>query len=356
MMEYEIDEITEIQYMGVKDEQFYDVGMVDTPHMFFANDILVHNSMYLNLNTILESIGVIDLKKYDDEQIKNFIMFSKFLKNSEVYDATEKKGKIILDLKPKFKEMSSKCNSLQNLISSLVTQSMDTLTVKSFNCSNNKIFFKREAISRRVAFLQKKRYAMWVLNNEGVETNKVKCVGLEIVRSSTPLMIQSVLEDIVLTMLKTVDYPSIEKKIREFKLEFMKASPEKIAFPRGIHKLDEYTESVKAGVKKSVPIHVRAAILYNDKILANRKLKSQYEVIHTDSKMKFLYIKPTAAYTENVIGFVDVLPKEFSLEGHIDKELQFDKTFINPLTAVFAAFGWTFPNLINEDISDLFVY
>jgi DNA polymerase elongation subunit (family B) len=314
------------------------------------------DSLYFNMGNIIRSIKGIDWTKYNDEQIKNFIMFAKFLNNSEVYDEKIEKEKKIYELKPDFKGVEDNCKSIQNLIGGLIKSSMDKLTTKSFNCATNKIYFKREGISRRVAFLQKKRYAMWVLNNEGVETNKIKCVGLEIVRSSTPLMIQDVLEDIVFTMLKTVDLPSIEKKIKEFKSEFMKAPPEKIAFPKGVHNLDEYADAWNKGDKSSTPMHARAAILYNNWVLSDKKMKAQYDVIHSDSKMKFLYIKPSSKYTENVIGFVDVLPKEFNLHDSIDRELQFEKTFIGPLTAIFDVFNWQFPNLINEDISDLFVY
>lgn len=355
-MDYIEDEVVSVELQGYQDDYFYDIGMVDTPHMFFANDILVHNSMYLGMGKVINNISAIDWKKYDDEQIKNFIMFGKFSKNSDVYDEKIEDQKKTYKLKPEFKGVEDSCKSIQNLIGGLIKNSMDRLTTKSFNCSSNRIYFKREGISRRVAFLQKKRYAMWVLNNEGVETDKIKCVGLEIVRSSTPLMIQDILENIVLTMLKTVDFKTIESMIREFKSKFMISDPEKIAFPRGVHNLPEYTESWNSGQKTSTPIHARAAILYNNWILSNKKLKTTYDLIYNDSKMKFLYIKPNSQYTENVIGFVDVLPKEFNLNDQIDRELQFEKTFIGPLTAIFDVFGWQFPNLLNEDISDLFVY
>lgn len=322
-------------------------------HVITYNDT---DSCYFSMGKVINSIKGIDWAKYNDEQVKNFIMFGKFLKNSDVYTEKLEKEKKIYDLKPEFKGVEESCKSIQNLVGGLIKGSMDKLTTKSFNCSTNKIYFKREGISRRVAFLKKKRYVMWVLNNEGVETDKIKCVGVEIVRSSTPLIIQDVLEDIVLTMLKTVDYSSIVKRIKEFKIEFMKASPEKIAFPRGIHELDLYTDAWNSGKRTGTPINARAAILYNNWILSDKKLKAQYDVIHSDSKMKFLYIKPNSVYVEDIIGFVDILPKEFNLHDSIDKELQFEKTFINPLTAIFEVFGWTFPNLINEDISDLFVY
>ena len=45
-MNFKIQEITEIEDLGYIEDDFFDVGMIDTPHTFFANDILVHNSVY----------------------------------------------------------------------------------------------------------------------------------------------------------------------------------------------------------------------------------------------------------------------------------------------------------------------
>ena len=43
---------------------------------------------------------------------------------------------------------------------------------------------------------------------------------------------------------------------------------------------------------------------------------------------------------ENVISFINTLPREFELHGHVDYDLQFDKSFIEPLKAVINLVGW----------------
>jgi DNA polymerase elongation subunit (family B) len=62
-----------------------------------------------------------------------------------------------------------------------------------------KIFFKREAIATRGLWVAKKRYALNVYNNEGVQyaEPKLKVMGLEIVRSSTPEAIRKILKEAV---------------------------------------------------------------------------------------------------------------------------------------------------------------
>lgn len=323
------------------------------------------DSVYVNGGRIIDSIKAIDMKKYTTEQIKNFIIFGKPYENKDIYDSKEEKGKSILKLKPEFDKLEDTAKSVQNIIQSLITNAMVHLTTKKFNCKENKIFFKREAVAARAGFLQPKRYVAWVLNNEGVECNKMKCVGVEMVRSSTPLFIQDVLEEVVFDMLKYKSVEMSNEKVKEIRNQFFSAPIEKISFPRGIHGLDKYETNDEENedgtasstpTPKSLPIHVRASLLYNELISNNEHLRNRYSLIKNDSKLKFIYMKPSSTFRSNVLAFVDKWPKELELDKNVDKELQFEKTFIGPMKQFYDLFGWTMPNLKNEDISDLFVF
>ena len=41
------------------------------------------------------------------------------------------------------------------------------------------------------------------------------------------------------------------------------------------------------------------------------------------------------------MAFKDVLPKELKLHNYIDYDLQFDKTFIEPLNLILHSIGWS---------------
>lgn len=313
------------------------------------------DSVYINGGRIIDSITAIDIKKYPIEKVKNFIIYGKPYSNEELYDIHEEKGKKTLKIKPEFRKLEDDAKSIQNVIQTLITNAMIRLTTKKFNCKENKIFFKREAVCMRSGFLQPKRYVSWVLNNEGVECNKLKCVGVEMVRSSTPLFIQKVLEAVVFDMLKFKSLEKSDATVKEIRDNFFKAPIEEISFPRGIHGMDKYEDG---GEKEdsSQPIHVRASLLYNEIISADPILKNKYTLIKNDTKLKFIYMKPSATFRSNVMAFVDKWPKELNLDANIDKELQFEKTFITPMTQFYELFGWSMPNLKNVDMSDLFVY
>ena len=89
---------------------------------------------------------------------------------------------------------------------------------------------------------------------------------------------------------------------------------------------------------KGIPIHVRGAVVYN------RLLKTihsgEYAPIKNGDKIKFVYLKVPNSAQSHVIAFLDTLPTAFELDKFVDKETQFDKTFLNPLKSLASIIGW----------------
>jgi hypothetical protein len=44
---------------------------------------------------------------------------------------------------------------------------------------------------------------------------------------------------------------------------------------------------------------------------------------------------------ENIISVPGILPKEFNLDSYIDYDLQFDKSFLDPLSIILDVIGWS---------------
>ena len=130
-----------------------------------------------------------------------------------------------------------------------------------------------------------------------------------------------------------------QKYISEFKQFFKSLPPEKIAFPRSVSNITIWSDRTTI-YKKSCPIHCRGSLLFN-KYLKENKLTKKYELITNGSRIKFCYLKVPNPIRENVIAFPEVLPTEFKIDRYVDYDLQFEKTFIEPLKLILDAIDWS---------------
>lgn len=198
---------------------------------------------------------------------------------------------------------------------------------------------KVEKIVKSLVMIAKKKYGMLVLNNEGVHyaEPKLKVTGLEIVRSSTPAVIRPQLKT-ALNEVLTGSEASLQKFIKKFSDIYTQYNISEIAFPRGVNGLSLYSGSPV--YSKGCPIHVRGALLYNY-YLKKYKLTKKYETIKEGSKIKFVYLKMPNPIRENVIAFIDKLPKEFGLDAYVDYDTMFCKSFVDPMNIVISPLNWS---------------
>ena len=218
------------------------------------------------------------------------------------------------------------------------------------NAFENKIFFKREVIADKGIFVAKKRYALNVLDDEGLRLTKakLKVMGLEIVRSSTPGPIRESLREAVRLIL-TSTQEELHTFIDNTKQDFHNMKAEDIAFPRGCNNMAKYHSTADI-YSKGTPIHVRGGLLYN--YYVNKlELNLKYEQIQEGDKIKFLYLKEPNPLKENTVAFVTKLPKEFGLKKYVDYDLVFQKAFLDPLSNILNPIGWhTEPQATLEDL------
>ena len=237
----------------------------------------------------------------------------------------------------------------EDKIEPVINKAMESLAEYT-NAFDKKIYFKREAIADRGIWVAKKRYALNVYDNEGVryQEPKLKVMGLEIVRSSTPAPVRESLRSAVKLCL-TSDEQALQDFVESNWQEFRQMEVEKIAFPRGCNNLQKYT-STSHIYEKGTPIHVRGALLYNY-MLDKNKVGHKYEHVQDGDKIKFLYLKEPNTLGENTIAFNSKLPVEFDLHKYVDYETIFEKSFVEPLNTIAKGLGWnTRPVATLEDL------
>ena len=214
---------------------------------------------------------------------------------------------------------------------------------------DQKMQMKRENIADRGIWTAKKRYILNVWDSEGVryEEPKLKVMGIESVKSSTPAPCRQMLKD-AFKILMTGSEDEMIKFIDSKRDEFKKLPPEEVSFPRSVSDVVKY-KSHASIYTKGTPIHARGALLYNHYI-KEKKLDAKYSLIQNGEKIKFCYLKKPNHIHENVISFIQDFPRELNLDKYVDYDLQFEKSFLEPLKAILDAIGWSVEKTVNLEL------
>ena len=208
------------------------------------------------------------------------------------------------------------------------------------NAYDQKMIMKRENIADRGIWTAKKRYILNVWDSEGVRYKepKMKIMGLETARSSTPQYFRDKLyAAFKIIISKTND--ELISFVNAVRAEPKEQGTEGVAFPRGVNNLEKYRSRTDIYCK-GTPIHVRGALLYNDFVRKN-KLEHKYPYIQEGEKIKFIYLKTPNPLHENCVSFFSAIPPEMNLDKYVDYQLQFEKSFLEPLKNVLQCVGWT---------------
>lgn len=312
MVNYKIENIKTVERVeDFQDEYVYDIIMEDEKYpYFFANDILVHNSVFVTLDNIVnERYGK---NVPDTKTVLEFLL---------------KYSKQIIE--PKIDEFLNKLK---------VAMNMKELTIG----------MELECIASASIHTAKKRYIMNKVWDEGifhVDSPKKKIRGIEIVRTSTPQWCRDKLKESVDLIFKTMNNDDIIEFINKSKSEFMNLPIENISFPRGVTFADYKHDT------KGLPIAVKGAFEYN-KYIKDKKLDNVYHLISDAEKIKFCYVKKPNILGTHVISFPKRLPDELKNILVVDYDLQFNKSFLEPLKTITDSIGWQVEKV--SDLSDFF--
>ena len=240
----------------------------------------------------------------------------------------------------------TKTEKIINFLDKIATEKLEPFIDKSYshlakemNAYDQKMVMKREVIADKGIWTAKKRYILNCHDIEGVryKTPKLKMMGIEAVKSSTPAPCRDKIKE-AMDIIMNGDEKMLNSFIQEFREEFMKLSPEEIAFPRSCNGVQKF-RGEHSLFAKGAPIHVKGAILYNY-LVDKEKLEGKYPKIQEGDKIKFLNMKQPNIYQSSAFSFITSMPKELDLMSKIDYDVQFTKSFVEPLKFITEKMNW----------------
>jgi len=248
-------------------------------------------------------------------------------------------------------------------IQKAANDNINRVTREYFNVGKRDHYFelKQEVIIERGYFAGKRRYAMYIVNKEGVTVDELDMKGLDLMKSNMTPMYSKFGEKLIQDIMFGKPKVEIDQQIIDFK-KYVKTMPiEEVAKPTGVKNIESYIERApKTGeifstLKLKCPINTKAAIYYND-LLKFRKVQKQYPLFTVGDKMKYIQLK-TNPYNIDVIGFTGNDPDFIVklIDEFADREEGFESALLNKLKGIYEDLGWNFPSL-NDKVNKFFKF
>jgi len=301
---YQFEDISECKCIGeFEDEWVYDIEMDDATHTFIANDILVHNSGYINYDYIIKSIEGFDTLKISPILFAADII--KYRMNSY--------------LNNKFEEYA-----------------------KSYNAINTHDF-KLEHISNSGIFIAKKNYILDVaFEDRLLPESYLLPKGFDLVKASLPKWARAKGTELIKIILKNGDSLNMDEilnKLLEYKEEFKGLHPDEFSMNFNLRTFKKYVikDDDQLVFAKGASIYPRSAGYYNHLLYKQTdNIRKKYKKVRTGDKVRFYNCMPDDTYKIDAFSY---LPGKFPIEfaPHVDYDEQFNVIILNPLNRALEA-------------------
>ena len=219
----------------------------------------------------------------------------------------------------------------------------DILCDKFFNVQNHRLEIKKEYVARAGIWIAKKRYAQWIISNNGIATDKLDVKGLDVKRSSFPKAFQECMGTVLIDILRSKPEEEITAFILAFKKSMMERPVSEIAKNSAVKHLSKYLPKKRQlfQLEKGVPAHVKAAILYND-CLKHFNAPFKYSPMKDGDKVKWVYLKNNPLGIDGLAftGYED--PKEIVdfISTYVDHNRIFEAELKGKLQDFYNALSW----------------
>lgn len=346
--------IVRIEELGEIDDYVYDISIADSDPVFFANDILVHNtdSGFFSAYNVLKD-------------------------NPDFSDYEWTKENVV---------------QLYNDITEVVNSSFSEFMQQAFHTTPERGSFikaSRETCSTKGMFMTKKRYAVLMYDKDNVRKDvndkpgEVKAMGLDLKRSDTPETVQHFLSNLLLMALTETDQSKILAAIADFRREFRNWPGWEQGSPKRVNNMTMYGEIYRAKqivdwekevkkttvkqsdnrkkgkntdpLKKTIPGHVLASLNWNK---LRKIYDDQYSLeIQDGFKVVVCKLRPNPSGMTSVAYPVDQLQlpdwfKSLPFDNDAMEIALIDKKISNLLSVL----GWDLTDRKDSTFDDLFSF
>ena len=221
----------------------------------------------------------------------------------------------------------------------------DILSKKVFNVDKDKhrLEIKKEFVAKAGLWVAKKRYAQWIIMNNGVPMDKLDVKGLDVKRSSFPKAFQDIMAEVLISILRGETEEQISDKVLAFKKSMVGLNVKDIAKNSAVKELTKYMGKKRQlfEVMKGTPAHVKAAIAYND-CLTHFNAPFKYEPMRNGDKIKWVYLKNNPLGLDGLAftGYQDPPEIEEFIQTYVDHNKIFERELKGKLQDFFDAIGW----------------
>jgi len=254
---------------------------------------------------------------------------------------------------PNWKEMGDteialKVDAIAGETQDFLNNFYDILAEKVFNVAKEKHRFqiKKEFVSRSGIWIAKKRYAQWIIAENGLPVDRLDVKGLDVVRSSYPAQFRKFMSSVLIDILKGNTEQELTDKIHDFKKALSQMDVVSIAKNSAVKELSKYIPKKKDNramfqFNSGTPAHVKAAIAHNQ-LLVHFKCPTKHEPMRDGDKIKCDYLKqnPFGLDAVGFKGYND--PEEIMdlVKTYIDYDKIFERELLKKLEDFYGALGW----------------
>jgi DNA polymerase elongation subunit (family B) len=222
----------------------------------------------------------------------------------------------------------------------------DILAKKIFNIDKHRFEIKKEYVSKSGIWIAKKRYAQWIISDNGVPVDKLDVKGLDVVRSSYPAAFRAFMSEILIEILRGDSEEQLTNRVYDFKNNLPNMDVVKIAKAGAVKNLSKYlpkkkTQTAMFQFMPSTPAHVKASIAYNQ-LITHFGLQTQYEPLKDGDKIKWVYLKQNPYGLDAVAmnGYNDPPQIMELINTYINHDKIFERELLKKLEDFYGALGW----------------